>query len=298
MSAINGGPEVGMGAAAPPPELVPGMRWRRVFPGEERQLRILRRWLASLLGESSARDDLATVATELASNTIRHTASGRGGWFAVEIAWHDPVMRVTVADSGASTEPQVIEDPTAEHGRGLLLVRGLSLRTGVCGDQRGRLVWADVRWDGAVPAVAAAGDPYEAAIRDGEAALAHRFNGVPAWFGRSTLRWWALLESGGLVSAPSARELGTLLYRLLHPERPEQSPTAGQCYQRESEEDGVLRDQEPDDPTQRSEPGARPHGRGEGRTGGRGSRGNSWETPRSGRSRPALVPASLVSGAA
>ena len=53
-------------------------------------------------------------------------------------------MRVAVADSGGPGEPRVIEDPTAEHGRGLLLVHGLSVRTGVAGDQRGRLVWADI----------------------------------------------------------------------------------------------------------------------------------------------------------
>ncbi len=152
------------------------------------------------------------------------SASGRGGWFAVEITWYESVVRVAVADSGGPTEPRVIED-AAEHGRGLLLVRGLSMRTGVCGDRRGKLVWADVRWDGAASAVpAAAGDPYEAAIRDGEAALARRFAGVPAWFGRSTLQWWALPESGGLVGAPSARELAALLYRLFDAEHTPRSP--------------------------------------------------------------------------
>jgi anti-sigma regulatory factor (Ser/Thr protein kinase) len=175
MLAASGGPQQGIAEQGAPPELVPGMRWRRVFPGEERQLGILRRWLASLLPENPARDDLATVATELASNTIRHTATGRGGWFAVEITWHQPVVRVAVADGGGPTEPRVIEDLSAGHGRGLLLVRGLSVRTGVSGDQRGRLVWADVRWEGMVSAaVTAGGDPYEAAIRDGEAALTLR----------------------------------------------------------------------------------------------------------------------------
>lgn len=108
----------------------------------------------------------------------------------MEITWHEPVVRVAVADRGGPTEPQVIEDPAAEHGRGLLLVHGLSVRTGTCGDRRGRLVWADIRWDGAAPTTPAApGDPYETVIREGETALARRFAGVPAWFGRSTLQW-------------------------------------------------------------------------------------------------------------
>jgi hypothetical protein len=122
------------------------MRWRRVFPGEERQLAVLRRWLESLLPDCAARDDLASVATELGANTILHTASGRGGWFAVEITWHHPVVRVAIADGGSPGEPRVIDDPVGKHGRGLLLVQGLSARTGVCGDHRGRIVWADVSW--------------------------------------------------------------------------------------------------------------------------------------------------------
>ena len=310
MPATSGGPGQGQGVPGAPSESVPGMRWRREFPGNERQLGILRRWLASLLPESPARDDLAAVATELAANSIRHTASGRGGWFAVEITWHESVVRVAVADSGGPTEPRVIEDQAAEHGRGLVLVRGLSVRTGVRGDHRGRLVWADVRWGCAAPAVpAAASDRYEAAIRDGEAALARCFAGVPAWFGRSTLQWWALPESGGLVSAPSARELATLLYRLLDTEHPEQSPAPGQSHEGAGERLGVRRDQEPDGPTRRDEPGTRPRGRaaGAGHPLGRDNRGNSHGTSGgspgrarvvSGRPRRALTTVSLNSGAA
>ncbi len=310
MVAASGGPQQSMVSQGAPPELVRGMRWRRVFPGEERQLGILRRWLASLLPGNPARDDLTTVATELATNTLRHTASGRGGWFAVEITWHGPVVRVAVADGGGPTEPRVIEDLSAEHGRGLLLVRGLSVRTGVSGDQRGRLVWADVRWEDRVPASAAAAcDSYEAAIRDGEAALARRFAGVPAWFGRSTLRWWAVPDSGGLVSAPSARELAALLYRL-SAEHPDQSADAGQYYEHAvGEQRGARRGQQPGLLPHQAEPGTRRH-RDEAQAGhprGRDSRGDPSGTPggnsgraraRSGCSRPLLIPAPLTSGAA
>jgi anti-sigma regulatory factor (Ser/Thr protein kinase) len=186
------------------------MRWRHVLPGQERHLGTLRRWLSALLPDCSGRSDVLSVATELGSNAIRHTASGRGGWFAVEVTWHPAAVRVAVADSGSPAEPQVIDDITREHGRGLLLVRGLSIRMGVCGDHRGRLVWADIPWSGAA---AAPPDAYEAAIGDGQAALVRRFAEIPTWFGRSTLAWWALPGPGELVSAPSARELAALLYR-------------------------------------------------------------------------------------
>ena len=184
MPPTSGAPEQGTSAVHAPARLLPSQRWRRVLPGEVRQLGLLRQWLITLLPACTARDDLVAVTNELASNAIKHTASGQGGYFAVEITWHGLVARVAVADSGAPTAPQVIDDPAGEHGRGLLLVRELSVRTGVCGDHRGRLMWADIRWD---PVAAAPADPYETVVREGEAALARRFAGVPTWFGRSTL---------------------------------------------------------------------------------------------------------------
>jgi hypothetical protein len=80
----------------------------------------------------------------------------------------------------------------------------------------GKLVWAQIAWtDPNPPVPKSSQDPYQAAVREGEAALARRFAGVPASFRRSTLAWWAVVGPVGLVSAPSARELAGLLYRLL-----------------------------------------------------------------------------------
>ena len=211
MAATSGAPDRGTRTSGRSPVLVTGMRWRRVFAGEERQLGELRRWLESLLPKCPALDDLAIIATELGTNAIQHTASGRGGWFVVEISWLRSAVRIAVVDCGAPAGPRVIDDPDGEHGRGLLVVQGLSARTGVCGDHRGRLVWADIPWGGAdAEQPASSQDPYEAAIGDGQAALASRFSGVPAWFGRSTLEWWAL-AGGKLLAAPSAQELASLL---------------------------------------------------------------------------------------
>ena len=89
------------------------------------------------------------VANELASNAIRHTASGRDGWFAVELTWYPGLVRVAVADCGGPKEPVVIEDPGGESGRGLYLVQQLSAAMGMSGSQNGRVVWADITW--AVP---------------------------------------------------------------------------------------------------------------------------------------------------
>jgi serine/threonine-protein kinase RsbW len=210
---------------SPPAPLGRDWRWRRIFPGHQRELSELRRWLKSLLPDCPARDDVLCVANELATNAIQHTASGRDGVFAVEVAWLGPDVRVAVADGGAPDGPRAIDDPASEHGRGLLLVAGLSARTGVCGGVGGRLVWADVPWgDAGVPMSGSSRDPYESVIGDGEASLAGRFAGFPAWFGRATLQWWAL-GPGGLVSAPSAQELASILSRLAGSPAP--GPPAG-----------------------------------------------------------------------
>src|ERR1039457_164547 len=251
MAATGGIPQQDTGPLEGPAAPGSGLRWRRVFPGEERQLGVLRRWLASLLPDCPARDDVTSGATELGSNALVHTASGQGGWFTVEITWHKSAVRVAVADCGAPAGPRVIDNPEGEHGRGLLVVRELSARTGACGDERGRLVWADVPWDAGDAEPASPQDRYEAAIRDGQgglasrfaggrragegggrgdgrAGLASRFAGVPAWFGRSTLQWWAL-AGGELVAASSAQELASLLGGVLNhppPWRPAARDTA------------------------------------------------------------------------
>lgn len=122
------------------------LRWCRVFPGEDRQLRVLREWLKGLLPACMARDDVIAVASELGANAVCHTASGRGGQFSVAVAWTGSVVSIVVGDGGGPTEPRVIDDTESENGRGLRLVRALSLTVGVTGDDRGRFVRADVPW--------------------------------------------------------------------------------------------------------------------------------------------------------
>jgi serine/threonine-protein kinase RsbW len=141
----------GRDPATYPPETrppAPGLRWRRAFGGEAQELAAVRRFLAAILPQCPARDDVMSVATELGSNAVRHTASGRGGQFSVEITWHASLVRVAVRDGGAPSGPHAAADPAGEDGRGLVIVGGLSLRYGVAGDERGRLVWADVPWPG------------------------------------------------------------------------------------------------------------------------------------------------------
>jgi anti-sigma regulatory factor (Ser/Thr protein kinase) len=79
-----------------------------VIRGEEREVRTVRRWIAGLLPDCASRDDVITVAVELATNAVKFTASGRGGadgWFAIELTWHAAAVRVAVADGGAPQGP-------------------------------------------------------------------------------------------------------------------------------------------------------------------------------------------------
>jgi serine/threonine-protein kinase RsbW len=186
------------------------LRWRRVFPGEARELATLRRFLAVLLPECGARDDVICVATELGSNAIRHTASGRDGRFAVEVVWDAAAVHVAVCDGGAPTGPRVIEEPRQESGRGLLLVRSLSRTCGVCGDQRGRVVWADVPW--ADPEAMALGR-WVAAVGDGGEILGGTDTEVPGWLGLANMprglagraRVAAVASGGGCPPVPEQR---------------------------------------------------------------------------------------------
>ena len=144
--------------------------WQRLFRGQQTELRQLRHWLTGLLPDTSARDDLISVAVELGTNAIQHTASGDGGWFTVEVACLGPVIRVAVTDEGGPGVPCLTGDPLSsgdlaldgaldgdldldrelavdcesDCGRGLLIVRALSVTSGVCGNTRGRTVWAEV----------------------------------------------------------------------------------------------------------------------------------------------------------
>jgi serine/threonine-protein kinase RsbW len=122
--------------------------WRRVFPGDDVQISMLRRWLECLLPPCSSRDDLTSVAVELGTNAIRHTASGSGGQFVAEVTWWMRMTRVAVYDDGSPSCPRLTEDLLCEDGRGLLIVNALSVRMGVEGNAQGRAVWADIPWTG------------------------------------------------------------------------------------------------------------------------------------------------------
>jgi len=98
-----------------------------------------------LLGRDEA--EAALVVSELATNAIRHTASGEpGGVFIVSVTVRADGVMIAVDDLGSATEP-AIRDPVEElaaSGRGLMLVATVAKEWGISRTATGRRVWAEL----------------------------------------------------------------------------------------------------------------------------------------------------------
>jgi anti-sigma regulatory factor (Ser/Thr protein kinase) len=124
---------------------------RSTFAGQAAYVGQARRFIAGVLGESWPRlDDILLLASEIASNAVKHTASGDGGQFDVTIAVFAAAdsVRVEVADQGSASEPRTSgghdHDGITAGGRGLRIVEILADRWGHAGDELGRVVWFEV----------------------------------------------------------------------------------------------------------------------------------------------------------
>lgn len=132
-------------SAAQPGPVERSLIWRMTFPGLKDQPRRVRLELADVLRAHLELDDILLVASELCTNAVLHTRSGRqGGTFSVEVtAIGGESLMLAVADEGASTGPRLLAPaPTDTHFRGLQVVKGLSREYGIDGDAGGRTVWA------------------------------------------------------------------------------------------------------------------------------------------------------------
>lgn len=123
---------------------------RRVFPGRHEQVAHARRFVARALAGCPVTDDAILCISELATNALLHTASGSKGEFEVIVQLGESWIRVAVRDLGSSTTPAArILDATSEDGRGLGLVALIAYRWGQWGNEDGRTVWFELRWDAA-----------------------------------------------------------------------------------------------------------------------------------------------------
>jgi serine/threonine-protein kinase RsbW len=125
-------------AVTPPPA-----RWGRSFPAVAEHVREARRFLARALDGLPLTDDALLCLSEVASNAILHSASGRPGGRFIVYADLDPHrLHVEVQDDGG---PWGDHDRTDTQGRGLGIVAALSRAWGVTGNGQGpKTVWFEI----------------------------------------------------------------------------------------------------------------------------------------------------------
>ena len=104
---------------------------RRRFNGHPDQVLLARQFVVSALVEDSPIREVARLlVSEVATNAVRHTASGTGeGGFRVSYELRDDWLRVEVYDAGSLTTPRHrAHDLEAPGGRGLELLDALASR--------------------------------------------------------------------------------------------------------------------------------------------------------------------------
>ncbi|WP_157248526.1 ATP-binding protein [Nonomuraea typhae] len=118
----------------------------RYFLGSAPSVTEARRFVTTLLLGSPLAKTAELIVSELATNAIHHTASGRfGGRFVVTVQAQPKRVWLAVVDEGSPSTPKCFRPyPEGEGGRGLLLVSELSADWGIWGDENGRTVWASL----------------------------------------------------------------------------------------------------------------------------------------------------------
>jgi anti-sigma regulatory factor (Ser/Thr protein kinase) len=131
-------------AANPPAAAAPPVT-ARVFAGDAGQVRAARRFLAGLLDGCPAAGDALLCVSELATNAVLHSRSGRpGGRFTVRATVRAGSVRVAITDEGGPWRRERQAD--GQNGRGLLIVGELASRWGRDEGGTGRTVWVEIDW--------------------------------------------------------------------------------------------------------------------------------------------------------
>jgi serine/threonine-protein kinase RsbW len=168
-------PPAGPAVHRPPPARPPSglITWSRDFPGTPEQAGRARRFLAEVLVGSPLTDDAVLCLSELASNAILHSDSGRpGGTFTVRVSAGAGRVRLEVVDAGgpwpdppspggspaAPRTPAAPDHPVPgrtapgnpappvhqqDRGRGLAIVAALAAAWGIAGGAAGRVAWCE-----------------------------------------------------------------------------------------------------------------------------------------------------------
>jgi hypothetical protein len=95
---------------------VTAVRYSAKFPGRPEQVRKVRRAVAGCLAGCPARDDMVLIASELATNAVRHSVSA-GRVFTVRVEVLSGGARVEVEDLGGPWRPNPAWWEAAKAGR-------------------------------------------------------------------------------------------------------------------------------------------------------------------------------------
>jgi anti-sigma regulatory factor (Ser/Thr protein kinase)/tetratricopeptide (TPR) repeat protein len=198
----------------------PALWWAREFPGREEQVGQARGWLEELLPDCEQLEVLTLIVSELCTNAILHTDTGKpGGRFSFAVEWTPKAVKALVLDQGSPTVPAItVKADDAlwkdEDGRGLFLVDQLADAWGTADLPGGRVVWVDMAWAAEDGPLLEAPGAYQAAIGDG-GNLRGQFPGTTIWWGHRSEFWWAALPGAigehGLVRAPTLAALSAVL---------------------------------------------------------------------------------------
>ncbi|MFZ3551735.1 ATP-binding protein [Streptomyces sp. 4.24] len=86
-------------------------------------------------------NDARLIVSELVTNALRHTHTGRVG---VSVTRHSDRVRIVVTDTSRTTPAPAVVDPDAEAGRGLQLIDELATGWGSERLPTGKRVWAEL----------------------------------------------------------------------------------------------------------------------------------------------------------
>lgn len=117
------------------------------LPATPEYVRAARAFVLQVLGEGHPCAGTAVqLASELVTNSVKHSKSGHGGSVGLLVQMSPYGARVEVRDAGAGTIPVILDvSPLGEGGRGLRLVAAMSDDWGHWENEDGLTTWFEVR---------------------------------------------------------------------------------------------------------------------------------------------------------